>query len=534
MSSKNAARCSWKSFCTRGSSPFPLSGNGALLRARTLSHAALSALLAVLLFLAPAASFAATVTFKTPVTISGDSDVLNIGSTVFAYNFYSSGGSVNGVSFTNSTSTTGVGNLGLALTGGAYSASLSGSGTNFNALSPTYKLLLSGAVYGDAIPASSGLTANYYGAMNNGVAQGGNFGTPILTTNTPQIAFDWGSGGVGGTAYADYASARFTGKFTPGFTETYTFYTQSDDGMRVAVNGVNVVSSGWIDQGGSTYYSGTVSLTAGVPYDISVEYYENGGGAVCKLYWSSPSQTGNVMTLMPASAFVTAVYPKPMTLTLNGLTVNKAYAVQLWANDSTGSYNARSNKISGGGTAVSLDVNAQDVTGGVGQFTIGSFVANATSQTISVVGAATSGGTSTQINAVQLRDITGVWSGAASNVWDSNAVNWSGGQAFSSIPAGTPLTFADVDGTGTAVTNSSPVIQAAGISSSGTVIVTSNTVNYTLGTSGGTLGLTGAASLSKPGASTLTLSGTHSFTGGINLTGGTLITASLGDRKSVV
>ena len=44
----------------------------------------------------------------------------------------------------------------------------------------------------------------------------------------------------------------------------------------------------WTDHS-PTENSGTIALTAGVKYDITMEYYENTGGAVAQLSWSSAS-----------------------------------------------------------------------------------------------------------------------------------------------------------------------------------------------------------------------------------------------------
>jgi PA14 domain len=41
--------------------------------------------------------------------------------------------------------------------------------------------------------------------------------------------------------------------------------------------------------------SGQITLTAGQQYDIRMEYFENGGGAVAKLKWSSPSQPKGIV-----------------------------------------------------------------------------------------------------------------------------------------------------------------------------------------------------------------------------------------------
>ena len=73
----------------------------------------------------------------------------------------------------------------------------------------------------------------------------------------------------------------------PPVTGTYTFYTLSDDGVRLWVNGALVVNN-WTDHA-PTENSGTIALTAGQRYDIRMEYYENGGGAVARLLWSAPA-----------------------------------------------------------------------------------------------------------------------------------------------------------------------------------------------------------------------------------------------------
>ena len=44
----------------------------------------------------------------------------------------------------------------------------------------------------------------------------------------------------------------------------------------------------WSDHGPAEA-SGTIALSAGVRYDIRMEYYEKAGGALVQLLWSSPS-----------------------------------------------------------------------------------------------------------------------------------------------------------------------------------------------------------------------------------------------------
>ena len=86
---------------------------------------------------------------------------------------------------------------------------------------------------------------------------------------------------------ADNFQIRWTGKIVPRFTETYTFYTQTDEGVRLWVNGTQLINK-WNDQL-VTEWSGTIQLTAGVPVTITMEYYESLNTASAKLLWSSPS-----------------------------------------------------------------------------------------------------------------------------------------------------------------------------------------------------------------------------------------------------
>ncbi len=107
-----------------------------------------------------------------------------------------------------------------------------------------------------------------------------------LTRIDPTIDFAWGNGAVGGVR-DDGVGVRWSGAIEAGFTETYTFETNTDDGIRVWINDVLVLEN-WTNHG-PTLDTGTIALTAGLQYPIIVEFYENGGGAICHLRWESPS-----------------------------------------------------------------------------------------------------------------------------------------------------------------------------------------------------------------------------------------------------
>nr|MCU0552475.1 PA14 domain-containing protein [Leptolyngbya sp. Prado105] len=57
----------------------------------------------------------------------------------------------------------------------------------------------------------------------------------------------------------------------PLYNETYTFFTNTDDGVRLFVNGQQVIDS-FVDQA-ATERRGTIALQAGQRYDIRMEYY---------------------------------------------------------------------------------------------------------------------------------------------------------------------------------------------------------------------------------------------------------------------
>lgn len=116
-----------------------------------------------------------------------------------------------------------------------------------------------------------------------------------LTRVDKTVNFNWGSSSPDPSLGADTFSVRWSGQVLPQFSETYTFYTQSDDGVRLWVNGQLLVDN-WTNHA-SVQNSGTIQLTAGQKYYIRMEYFENTGGAVAKLSWASPSQNKQVIPM---------------------------------------------------------------------------------------------------------------------------------------------------------------------------------------------------------------------------------------------
>jgi len=124
-----------------------------------------------------------------------------------------------------------------------------------------------------------GLRGDYY--------TGTNFDKLVLTRLDPQIDFPWAGGEVDPAVGASNISARWTGDFSAQFTETYTFYTISDDGVRLWVDG-KLVLENWSAHG-DTEDTGTIDLVAGQFYSIVLEYYQGGGGSIAQLGFKSKS-----------------------------------------------------------------------------------------------------------------------------------------------------------------------------------------------------------------------------------------------------
>jgi hypothetical protein len=111
-------------------------------------------------------------------------------------------------------------------------------------------------------------------------------GQPVMVRDDGDgfLNFNWGGGSPGmqcGVA-ADRFSTRWTRQiyFNAG---TYRFTVTVDDGVRLYVDDVPQLSE-WYDQAPTTH-TVEVPLSAG-NHTVTLEYYENGGGAVAQLAWT--------------------------------------------------------------------------------------------------------------------------------------------------------------------------------------------------------------------------------------------------------
>ena len=138
------------------------------------------------------------------------------------------------------------------------------------------------------IGTGTGLTALYFNDPDDGTYFNVATTASGLGGGGSQFSYNWGSGLITAQQHDD-TSVRWVGQVQPEYSDTYTFSTQASDGVRLWVNGQLLVSD-WQDHASPVTDSGTITLTAGQLYSITLEYYKHHGPASVALLWSSPNQ----------------------------------------------------------------------------------------------------------------------------------------------------------------------------------------------------------------------------------------------------
>jgi len=181
----------------------------------------------------------------------------------------------------------------------------------------------------------SGLTGAYYSNQNLSFN-----GSPKLVRTDATVNFNWGTAGPAANVGATDYSVRWTGTVQPQFSESYTFYATTDDGVRLWVNGNELINQ-WPATAAGTY-SNTVTLNAQELYNIELDYFHGTGSAAVELAWSSHSTP---LAAIPQAQLYPATNPPPVvTLTspANGASYTESASVTLGANAA-----AQSNSLAG-------------------------------------------------------------------------------------------------------------------------------------------------------------------------------------------
>ncbi|MBI2835280.1 MAG: hypothetical protein HYX76_12720, partial [Acidobacteria bacterium] len=134
-------------------------------------------------------------------------------------------------------------------------------------------------------PTGSGLTGEYFASAD--------LTNRKFTRVDPIVDFDWGKKSPDPSLPADGFSIRWSGELVPRFSETYTFYATTDDGVRLWVDGVLLIND-WTKRGKKELKK-TMALSSGKPYSIVMEFANFEGNAIAKLSWSSRSESKKII-----------------------------------------------------------------------------------------------------------------------------------------------------------------------------------------------------------------------------------------------
>jgi len=132
-------------------------------------------------------------------------------------------------------------------------------------------------------PYGTGLLATYADKEGNRVSR--------LDT---AIHFNWGEGSPAPGIGTDHFTVRWEGQIEADYSETHTFYTATDDGVRLWVDGRLLIDH-WEKDHKGTGHSAAIALQAGVKYAIVMEYFEHGAFARASLAWESKSLSRRVV-----------------------------------------------------------------------------------------------------------------------------------------------------------------------------------------------------------------------------------------------
>ncbi|MEP0915836.1 PA14 domain-containing protein [Leptolyngbya sp. DQ-M1] len=191
------------------------------------------------------------------------------------------------------------------------------------------------------------------------------------------INFNWAESSPDPNIAPDTFSVRWTGQVQPLHNDTYTFFTTTDDGVRLSVNGQLIIDS-FADQS-ATERTGTIALQAGQRYDIVMEYFENGYDAVAQLGWFSANQARQIIPQSQLYSNVFSTNPGTLVIGTNSVTVN----------EDAGTVSIRIDRVSGSDGVATVryttgEASARagtDFTATAGQLT---FAAGETSKTVTI------------------------------------------------------------------------------------------------------------------------------------------------------
>jgi beta-glucosidase-like glycosyl hydrolase len=122
----------------------------------------------------------------------------------------------------------------------------------------------------------AGLSAEYFNNMTLTAP-------PAVQRVDSDLDFEWGYGTPAAGVPADRFSVRWTGQIRFEQSGRYQLEVRADDGIRLYLDGKLVIDD-WSDHAARSA-GVTRWFERGPPYQLKVEYYENGGEATAQLHW---------------------------------------------------------------------------------------------------------------------------------------------------------------------------------------------------------------------------------------------------------
>ncbi|HZV36935.1 MAG TPA: chitobiase/beta-hexosaminidase C-terminal domain-containing protein, partial [Verrucomicrobiae bacterium] len=182
-----------------------------------------------------------------------------------------------------------------------------------------------------AVGSGTGLLGSYWSNVTSTAFTNVSFSvSPTLVRTDATVNFNWTANPPASNIGLSNFVVRWTGSVQPEYSETYTFTTLTASGVRLFVDGQLLINQ-WTNQS-ATAWSNAIRLTAQQRYNIEMDYFNQGGGAVAQLSWSSPS-TPNA--IIPETQLYPVTNPPPVVVLsapTNGSSFTAAASVSLIAN----------------------------------------------------------------------------------------------------------------------------------------------------------------------------------------------------------
>ncbi len=138
-----------------------------------------------------------------------------------------------------------------------------------------------------------GLIGTYYDAIN--------FAGKARGRNDASVDFYWGDS----APWYGYGPDTFSIKWVGGLRNlpasgTYTFYTETDAGERLWIDGQLLIDA-WFDDDDAEY-SATIDLDLSEEHTIEMKYYHSDGPAFARLSWQPPGRSKEIIPLLNLTA----------------------------------------------------------------------------------------------------------------------------------------------------------------------------------------------------------------------------------------